>query len=77
MLLYFRNALYRLFAGCAPRVIWTTVGSALFFGTYEFALRVLVNVAVEKTDEVKDEATDDETDEIHEYVGDNQAHLYI
>lgn len=41
----------RLFAGCAPRVVWTTIGSALFFGTYDFTLRVLGNVREEIANE--------------------------
>lgn len=47
--------LCRLFAGCAPRVVWITAGSTLFFGAYDFVHRVLGTVRkldeyVEETD---------------------------
>lgn len=39
--IYSEKGVGGLFAGCVPRVIWISVGAAIFLGTYEKTMKVL------------------------------------
>lgn len=41
--IYAQNGYRGIFAGFVPRVLWITIGGAVFFGSYDLATKVINN----------------------------------
>lgn len=39
--IYKENGIKGVFAGFIPRVMWITIGGAIFFGTYDLATKIV------------------------------------
>lgn len=46
--IYREDGMRGIFAGFIPRIMWITIGGAIFFGCYDLATRILITNLTDK-----------------------------